>query len=104
VKNLKLTIITVCLGIIFLLINGATDIYAYHDLGNHHVDNSMVACIHANHHKAKNPPLLPEPIFYFDIPEVPPYMNANSREEAYPPAFAYFSQLPSRASPLQAKT
>ena len=99
VRNLKLSIITVCFGVIFLLINGATDIYAYHDLGPYHFDTNLVACIHGNHHKSKNPPLLPEPVFSLIIPGTPLLVDAHAAEEAHPPVFAYLSQLPSRASP-----
>jgi hypothetical protein len=99
VKNLKLSVITVCFGIIFLLMNGATDLYAYHDLGPQHIDTNLVACIHANHDKSKYPPLLPEPIVSLIVPETPPHPDLLSSEETHPPAFAYFSQFPSRASP-----
>jgi hypothetical protein len=99
VRNLKLSIITVCFGLIFLLINGATDFYAYHDTGPHHIDTNPLACIHANNHKLKIPPLLTEPVFSLVIPETPLHVDAHAGEEAHPPAFAYFSQLPSRASP-----
>jgi hypothetical protein len=53
VKTLKLSLITVFLSFIFLLINGAKGLYAYHDQGPSHPDANLVACYQANHHKSK---------------------------------------------------
>jgi hypothetical protein len=99
VKNLKLSVITVCFGIIFILVNGATGCYAFHDLGPCHIDTNLVACIHVNHDKSKFTPLIHGPIFSLILPETPPHPDLLSTEEIHPPAFAYFSQFPSRASP-----
>jgi hypothetical protein len=99
VKNLKLSVIIVCTGIIFLLMNGATDFCDYHDLGPQHIDTNVVACIHASYHKVKIPPVLPGPIFSQILSETPLHGNSLSSEETRPPAFAYINQFPTRASP-----
>jgi hypothetical protein len=102
VKNLKLSVIFVCTGIIFLLVNGATDCCAYHDLGPCHIDTNLVACIHVNHEKSKFTPLIHGPIFSLILPETPPHPDSISIEVTHPPAIAYISQFPTRASPTLA--
>jgi hypothetical protein len=68
VRKLKLSIITVSFGIIFLQINGARDLYAYHDMVPCRFDTNLVACIHANQHKSKSSPFLHETVLSQNIP------------------------------------
>ena len=99
VKNLKLSFITVCLCFIFLLIIGAADLYAYHDQGPSHLEGNCVACILANHHKSKYPPLLHEPRHSLNLPEFPVHIPSPSERAAPHPTSPFLSDFPSRASP-----
>jgi hypothetical protein len=99
VKNLKISVISVCFSFIFLLINCSGDSYAYHDLGPSHVDSSAVALFHSSHNKTKNAPIIPEAEFALILPETPSYVDSPPYAYIPSPESTFLSQLSSRASP-----
>jgi hypothetical protein len=101
VKNLKVSVISVCFSFIFLLISCSGECYAYHDLGPSHLDSNAVALFHASHNKTKSAPFIPETQFTLILPETPSYVDSLPYEYIPYPETAFLTQLSSRASPME---
>jgi hypothetical protein len=99
VKNLKISVISICFCFICILIDSADDIVVYHDIGPCHIDANVLALVNGSHSKTKIAPVLPEALFSFIIPEPSYFIDIHTFDAVPSTESLCLAQLPSRASP-----
>jgi hypothetical protein len=94
----KMHVIIICFGYLFLLFAVEAKSDVYHDLGPSHIDSSLIALSQANH---KNDTLPGNTInFFLVLPKVLVQLFPCFAEETNHPSFTLISNFPSRASPV----
>jgi hypothetical protein len=94
---MKMYVIIVCFGYVFLLFAGEAKSDVYHDLGPSHIDSEQIALSQANH---KNDTLPSNTIIFFLVlPKVLVQLFPSFATETNHPSFTLISKFPSRASP-----
>jgi hypothetical protein len=94
----KMHVIIICFGFVFLLFAGEAKSDVYHDLGSSHIDSSQIALAQTNH---KNDTFTGNvTILFLSPPKVLVQTDTSFAEETFPPAFNLLTQFPSRASPV----